>query len=899
VGLRSLVAKEIVPNFQDGAFAVFYSKEEQEWRFSFITKFQDWNLVTNELYDFETHPKRYTYLFGTPGETYRTALERFGNLATSLKTLDDILEAFSVEAFNDQFYKDYQNLSVKLVRAIYPTQVSGKMQAHQGVLNLLNRLLFVCFIQKKGWLMTNDSFVFDLWKDYKSASFGQNAFHEHWLNHVFFSAFNGKAYRNPDIFKSLPEKYHKAVIEFPYLNGGLFTKSSEYDSFTLNDQLFDEIFALLGSYNFTISEDTPEDINLEISPELLGKMYEGMINATDLDDVDAENGIVYTERPEINFMVRRSLVEILQSKLNSQFSKDFLYHFCFDKPEQKGELFKNYNARVDLLRNALTSITACDPACGSGSMLLGVIQVQMELLRSIDDYLGSPHTPKDDYLLKKQIISESIYGVDIKEWAVRIAELRFWLYMIEEAEFTPEELTKEPLLPNLDFKLRTGNSLLQKFGSMDFTLEALFKGRDKRSGATRKLNDFIRRKKDFIQNKLEEQASFEKLKEEECAIFKEFIDELIFEKRARLKHLQNAPAQGDLFSAKPTAGNLFQGEIDNLKEEIHALLKMRDFIKAEKRLPFSYDIDFMEVFLLPDDPGFDLIIGNPPYVRQEDILPPEDGEYLEHLMKPENKDEKQAENKKYKVALNARVYDTYLFLATTVKTEIDGKNKSVAVYEPKVPGRSDLFVYFQLLCPRYLNSKGTFCFIISNSWLDVDYGKLIQHFLLKHTRLIAFYDCNVRSFAAKVNTIIYLHSGIRQVPQRQQDIPHLKPLDNKVHFVMNKIPYEQAAFAPLLIEQEHCRENCFKDLYCLIVKSQQELYDAGYDEEEKKFTGDKWGGKYLKAPEIYYTILEKGKGKLVPLKEVADVRFGIKTGANEFFILSKEQAIKWGIEPEF
>ena len=153
-----------------------------------------------------------------------------------------------------------------------------------------------------------------------------------------------------------------------------------------------------------------------------------------------------------------------------------MYHFCFDKPAEKLELVKKYKVDVALLKEIILSITSLDPTCGSGSMLIGVIQLQVELIRSLDESIGIKHTPHDDFQLKKQIISDCIYGVDIKEWAVRIAELRFWLYMIAEAEFTTEQLTKEPLLPNLDFKLRQGNSLVQEIGTMSFSLKALFKG---------------------------------------------------------------------------------------------------------------------------------------------------------------------------------------------------------------------------------------------------------------------------------------------------------------------------------------------------------------------------------------------------------------------------------------
>jgi hypothetical protein len=807
-------------------------------------------------------------------------------------------QVFGTQILNEQFYKDYQKLSVSLVRSIFPSQIKDKIKAHQGALNLLNRLMFIYFIQKKGWLMNDEEFIFHLWQDYKSSNSEKNTFHSKWLNKIFFKAFNNKVFNDPEIFKIFPEKYHTAILNFPYLNGGLFSMMDE-DDFKLDDTVFEEIFSYLQGYIFTISEDTAEEINLEINPELLGKMYEGMINATDLNDIEAENGIVYTERPEINFMVKRSFVEVLSQKLSNTFSREFLYHFCFDKHTEKVELIKHYKANVELLRNAILSTTSLDPSCGSGSMLIGVIQLQIELLRAIDEFLGKPHTPKDDFYLKKQIISECIYGVDIKEWAVRIAELRFWLNMISEVEFTTEELCKEPLLPNLDFKIRQGNSLLQQIGSLDFSIKGLFKGRKRNAGATRKLNEFIKKKKDFITNQGDSNTTYSKLKEEELFVFREFIKELKIENLAQIEVLRKGDGQYGIFGGESISKPEQQAKRIQIIAENLNLDKILVSIKETGRLPFSYDIDFMEIFLTSENPGFDLIIGNPPYVRQEDILPAEDAIELERLLQSENKEEKAQINKMYKEQLSAKVFETYPFLATKAKTVIDGKNKTVDIYGKKVPGRSDLYVYFQLLLPSLLNTKGTFCFIISNSWLDVDFGGFVQQFLLKHTNLYSVYDCNVRSFSASVNTIIYLHSAIINDKLSQDQYKTLKPENRIVKFIMNKMDYVEAAYAPLLIEQEHSRENTFRPYYRAISKTSSELWQEGYEEENFEYISNKWGGKYLRAPEIYFTILEKGRNKLIPLKKIADIRRGITTGANEFFILSIEKAMEWGIEDEF
>ncbi|MFW5886921.1 MAG: Eco57I restriction-modification methylase domain-containing protein, partial [Bacteroidota bacterium] len=768
-----------------------------------------------------------------------------------------------------------------------------------------------------GWLMKDPEFIYHFWKDYLNQKKGDGKkcvdFHEKWLNKLFFTAFNGKAYQDRDIFRIFPAKYKEAILEFPFLNGGLFTQTDE-DKFLLDDSTFDDIFQFFQSYIFTISEDTADEINLEINPELLGKMYEGMINATDLDDVDAENGIVYTERPEINFMTRRSFVEVLHKKLpDGKYSREFLYHFCFDKPDAKIELLKKYKINAEEIRQIILSITALDPACGSGSMLIGVIQLQLELLKCLYEYQynGKSLSPRDEFLLKKQIISESIYGVDIKEWAVRIAELRFWLYMIADAEFTTEELVKEPLLPNLDFKLRQGDSLIQEIGNIDFSLKGLFKGKKRNVGATRKLNEFIKKKKEFIANNTQSKTSYKKLKEEELYVFRTFIDELLIENTQRIKQLEKGDGQQKMFDA-PKDGNIFQSQIDALKQENQQLKKVKESIKDKGRLPFSYDIDFMEIFIASDDSGFDLVIGNPPYVQQEDIIPAHDAMELERLMLMENRDEKARVARGFKEKLSQKVFNTYPFLSTTVKVDekdesgnpvltAEGKKKqkTIKIYGNKVPGQSDLYVYFQLLCPYYLNTKGTFCFIISNSWMDVKFGGFVQQFLLKHTDLYAIYDCNIRSFTAKVNTVIYLHSALKNINLTANKYKTLLPVKRDVKFVMNKADYTDTAYAPLLIEQESCKKNTYREFYRVIIKSQNELWTETYDEETFSYLPNKWGGKYLRAPEIYFKILEKGDGKFVPLKEIAEVRRGITSGANDFFILSRLEANRWKIEEEF
>jgi hypothetical protein len=814
----------------------------------------------------------------------------------------------STQVLNTQFYRDYQELSKKLIKSI-ATQQPNKMLAHQGILNLLNRIMFIYFVQKKGWLMADDNFIYHYWQAYLNEGLnGKDRFHKHWLNTVFFTAFNGQALRNGKALAVLAEPYNQELFHFPYLNGGLFTYNKELDDFELSDKHFHDIFHFFESYIFTISEDTPYDVNLEINPELLGKMYEGMINATDLDDVDAEHGIVYTERPEINFMVRRSLVEVLDKKLNGSMPREVLYHLVFDTIEEKQPWLQQYKNQLPQLRQAICSLTACDPSCGSGSMLLGVIQVQMEMLRSIDAFLGNPHTPKDDFKIKKQLISDCIYGVDIKEWAVRIAELRLWLYMISEAEFTQPELQKEPLLPNLDFKLRCGNSLLQKFGELDFTIEDLFKGRKKNTGAAKNLNNYIKKKKAFIQNQAASGTTYENLKAEEKAVFLDMIREMITEKEQQIHNRKVRLKQGLLFPGE-TKDDSDDGEIEQYETESAQLKALRKQIFKEKRLPFSYDIDFMEVFVAKeddDDKGFDLVIGNPPYVKEADILPPEDPNYLEYLMergddgKLLHEAEKADANELLKSMLNGKVYSKYPFLNTEIVKQINSNKSNLPVYGKKVPGKTDLYGYFQLICPSLTNSKGILCFIISNSWMDVDFGSYIQHFFLKHIRLLNIYDCSVRSFDAAINTIIYLHGSPENFPNfkgKDKKFSVVDPLLNDVSFIKFHLDYSNAAYSNLLIGLEQEKGFSSNDIYKAFVISQKELYKIGLNDDGISYNGDKWYGLYFKSSEIFHKINSNPNCTL--LANHGRIKLGITSCQNKYFYLEDEKIKEYGIDEKY
>lgn len=269
---------------------------------------------------------------------------------------------------------------------------------------------------------------------------------------------------------------------------------------------------------------------------------------------------------------------------------------------------------------------------------------------------------------------------------------------------------------------------------------------------------------------------------------------------------------------------------------------------------------------------FDAIVGNPPYTRQEEIkeISPEDAEYKERLI---------------------------------ARALLDLEDKKIA----EIGKRAGIHAYFFVHGTKFLKEGGNFGFIVSNSWMDVDYGKGLQEFFLKHYKIIAIIESKVERWfeEADINTCIIILQKCKDKKERDENLVRFVYLKKPLrHFIPPALDMWEKQVERLsqidqlkktILAHSHLYEN--EELRIFPI-SQKELWNEGYDPEEKKYVGAKWG-KYLRAPEIFFKILEKGKDKLVPLKEVARVRFGIKTGANEFFYLTEEEIKKKGIEKNF
>jgi len=882
--------------------------------FIFSNADQDmWHFV-NVKYD-EKITKRRLFRRMTIGreERLRTASERvalldlssisaelFGISPLAIQQRHD--EAFDVEAVTKQFFNEY-NAAFSMLQSDLEKQTKDRTWAHDYALQFLNRLMFLYFIQRKRWLGEDNEFLSTFWKTYQASGQSRDTFFDCWLKVLFFEAFNNKFHGG---HRQFPDSIKQGLSLAPYLNGGLFAEN-ELDhkrNFIITDNRFSQLFAFLERYNFTIAEDSPLDQEVAVDPEMIGKVYESLVNVSTEADERGDAGIFYTPRTEIDLMCRLALVDNLSSHLGQE-HKNHLYEIVIALELEEKRAADRVLAADKLwpaLNNRLREITVLDPACGSGSFLVGMLNILDDLQARAAEKLGITETAYDR---KKRIIGQSLYGVDVMDWACHVAELRLWLSLIIDAQFTKADLKmrEEPLLPHFTFKIRCGDSLVQEIGGINMghfkgvrTIDAKLKAR-----ITKLKNEKLK----FYNNEHGRLFHSEtQLKQEELGLFRSILD-------TRMKTIQDdikvmrrkidGPGQPQIRLDGTVETQSHQIELNAIEdqkiiEQLNAELKQLEQARLalntikKEGIPFVWDIAFVEIFQ-DGKYGFDIVIGNPPYVRQENISDP-------HLAR----EEVTTDNKKvYKSKLTRSVYDAF--------PRFFGYRSTTGKAAHKLDAKSDLYIFFYFHGLSLLNPKGTFCFITSNSWLDVGYGKDLQEFLLRHSHVKMIIDNQVkRSFAsADVNTVI----AVLSAPDERREIG----LEKEARFVMLTAPFEHILSPVIFEEIDSARKRTVAPEYRVFPVQQRELLEKGWEwpedttEEEKKrygrsfkggkYGGNKWGGQYLRAPDIYWTILEKGQAKFVRLETVARVKFGIKTGANEFFYLDKAALSRWEIESEF
>lgn len=789
-----------------------------------------------------SHYRRYTYFVDPelPNKTFVTQLSK-----ADFGSLDSLLEAFSIAAVTDEFYREFEPIFQKLVHSVRGTD-DDDLKWDFALLFTI-RTIFLGFLQKRGWLGDNPRFLQDFWNAYRSLPREMNSFYKRWLRPLFFEALRhppGRKVAYQD--NEFPPEIEKALQMAPYLNGELFREKPGVDDqgLWLPDEAIGEFFDFLFQYNFTVEENELYDEELEVNPEFLGIIFERLLNK--------DLGSVYTPRVEVDLMCRWSLVKWLERQ--GGFGLPDLYELFFHARESEEERVGDFStAEISRLIELLENVQIVDPAAGSGAFLVGMLQVLDEIL---DNLYNRPNTdPKlkdrqpSPYERKKHIIGRSLYGVDVYRTAVWIAQLRLWLTLFVDL---PEDqrYSQEPLLPNLAFKVRRGDSLVQRIGDIDFPVRG-FQGIPLSTELKRRLKRLAQAKVDFFFNR--SPLDYQGIQEEEYRLFREILRERLDSIERKLSTPEATQARWlDVGPSK---------EERQRREALKALEKQRESLQRQLQalqkgdVPFLWALEFAEIFA--EKGGFDVVIGNPPYVRQEEIRDPE----------------ARMSRSEYKQALQNMVLMDFphYFAKSLARMDFRKGRKPI--------GRSDLYTYFYVRTLRLLNRRGVHTFVCSNAWLDVDYGKWLQEFLLRKVPMYFIVDNRAkRSFASSdINTVITVFGapldGTAEVPA-----------EHVVKFVAFRKPFEEAVYTENLLAIEEAEQIVKEADFRVFPITQGDLLADGTVKGEG-YVGNKWGGKYLRAPDIFFTILERGKDKLVKLGDIAEVRFGIKTGANEFFYL--------------
>ncbi len=411
-----------------------------------------WHFL-NVKYDDEITKRRvFRRITVGPEERLRTASERIAlldleSISTDLFALSPLSiqkrhdEAFDVEPVTREFFKEYARVFAEVEEQI--EGIEDKERARLFTQRLFNRLMFIAFIQKKGWLKfgKESDYLAALWHDYEknSKSKGRN-FYNNRVKLLFFSGLSTP--NEVDVMGINRGGLLKELIgQVPYLNGGLFEEDEDDRNagVVVPDECIEAILDdLFSRFNFTVTESTPLDIEVAVDPEMLGKIFEELVTGRH------ETGSYYTPKPVVSFMCKEALKGYIKSRVSSE-------------PEPAIEKFVEHHDPCALtdpeaVLEGLRTIKVCDPACGSGAYLLGMLHELIDLRACL--FATRQLDPISTYQRKLEIIQKSVYGVDVDQFAVNIARLRLWLSLAVDFEGD-----YPPPLPNLDFKVEAGDSL--------------------------------------------------------------------------------------------------------------------------------------------------------------------------------------------------------------------------------------------------------------------------------------------------------------------------------------------------------------------------------------------------------------------------------------------------------
>ena len=556
------------------AFMLFHYEDDTrwDWRFTYCRK--------SAKKEEATDSKRFTFLLG-PGQSCRTAADNFIALYEKRESLEikNIEEAFNVEALSQEFFGKYKaqyeafvNYMVDPANGMrqdfidthfdHSSMTADKIRDREEkpirdyVKKLLGRIVFLHFLQKKGWLGVptgkewgegDRDFMLKL---FENASPEQKEnFLDEVLEGLFANGLDTNRSDNGDVYDTGVQGFCNCRI--PYLNGGLFERDAlDEKTSRFPAKYFESLLTMLSQYNFTIDENDPNDAEVGVDPEMLGRIFENL-----LED-NKDKGAFYTPKEIVQYMCRESLIAYLQTDQKEDDKKRIRQFVTTHEVESLGELKKEVEQK-------LIDVKICDPAIGSGAFPMGLLR-ELFFCRSAIE----PNIVEKAADIKRHIIQNNIYGVDIERGAVEIARLRFWLALIVD-EKSPE------VLPNLDFKIMQGNSLLEQYKGVDL------------STMTKRTVD------------VGSQLTF----------FNDMLDVYCKELRDKLAEYYACPEHNKKVELRSEIAELVKQQLI----EQHIYIDFEDLDLSANSQFFLWHTWFHDVFSRPSKEGFDIVIGNPPY----------------------------------------------------------------------------------------------------------------------------------------------------------------------------------------------------------------------------------------------------------------------------------------------
>lgn len=666
----------------NNAIVAFANADKLNYRFSLLTSKYEFN--GEKVVKVLSNPRRYSYSLGYGTKT-KTAYD-FLIGKGKVNSLDELINRFSVEVVNKQFYSEIAACFTRLVggqrdgktfnRELNIYGVTDQNKYAEFAVRLIGRIVFCWFLKEKK-SENGVSLIPETLLNTKDIKIAGNYYHDV-LEPLFFELLNTSIPRRKGKFAQ--EQFYSQI---PYLNGGLFSphvddhykfspelQSGQYGVVTIPNDWFDRFYTVLGQYNFTVDENTSYDIELSIDPEMLGRIFENLlaeINPETGENAKKSTGSFYTPRDIVDYMVDSSILEHLKTKTGISEEK---LKALISYGKEDDELISFSETEKKAIVNALYSVTVLDPACGSGAFPIGVLQKIVYMLQEIDpdatlwfnkatenvSFLIRKEFEKKfnagslDYIRKLTVIQNSIFGIDIQPIAVEIARLRCFLSLvIEEKVYDDEPNRGINPLPNLDFKFIIANTLLSLPHDSDV----------KKNVSANQMSIF------------ENQEHIDQLK----AVREEYFSANDAETKNELK-----------LAFSEIQKSMFQEALNNNKMASALYQALFQWEPFNNTVTDWFDSDWM--FGIKD--GFDIIIANPPYIDSENMMNSGMGGLRDYI------------SNKYKYC----------------------------------KGNWDIYIAFFERSFNLLNETGSLIFITPDKWISRPFGEKLRTSLLYHIKSI-------------------------------------------------------------------------------------------------------------------------------------------------------------------